>query len=242
MTVRKAIAYEDDPALRSQLESVFFTIRDEYTLIATFPNPVRILKELDKYQPDVVLMDLQMLEEDDGLVALHKIKQTAPHIKVLVLTMFDADQKIFNAICLGADGYMLKTDFSSDQLPHLAMQNSLNMIFNGGAYLTPSVARQILKLFMDHSLAERMNRVKERFQLMFQKDVARQKYQEAGLTRMQTNVLEKIIEGKTTSEIASELEITENTVNTHIKATYSILGVHSRAMAIKKAMEHKGQL
>ena len=180
-------------------------------------------------------MDLQMLEDDDGLVALHKIKQTAPHIKVLVLTMFDADQKIFNAICLGADGYMLKTDFSSDQVPQLAIQKSLATIFNGGAYLTPSVARQIMKLFMDQSIADRVNRVKERFQLIFQKDVDRQKYREAGLTRMQTNVLEKIIEGKTTFEIARGLEVTENTVNSHIKAIYSILGVHSRAMAIKKA-------
>ena len=240
--VRKAIAYEDDPALRSQLESVFYTIRNEYQLVATFPNPVMVLKELVQYQPDVVLMDLQMLEEDDGLVALHKTKQTSPLIKVLVLTMFDADQKIFNALCLGADGYMLKTDFSSDQLPHLAMQKSLNTIFGGGAYLTPSVARQIMKLFMDHSIAERMNRVKERFQLIFQNDLARQKYHEAGLTRMQTNVLEKIIEGKTTSEIAADLDITDNTVNSHIKAIYATLGVHSRAMAIKKAMEHKGQI
>ena len=79
--VRKAIAYEDDPALRSQLESVFYTIRNEYQLVATFPNPVMVLKELVQYQPDVVLMDLQMLEEDDGLVALHKIKQTSPLIK-----------------------------------------------------------------------------------------------------------------------------------------------------------------
>jgi DNA-binding NarL/FixJ family response regulator len=242
MMVRKAIAYEDDPALRSQLESVFYAIRNEYQLIATFPNPVKVLKELEQYQPDVVLMDLQMLEDDDGLVALHKIKQTAPHIKVLVLTMFDADQKIFNALCLGADGYMLKTDFSSDQLPHLAMQKSLNTIFNSGAYLTPSVARQIMKLFIDPSIGERMNRVKERFQLIFQKDVTRQKYHDAGLTRMQTTVLEKIIEGMTTSEIAAELEVTDNTVNSHIKAIYATLGVHSRAMAIKKAMEHKGHI
>ncbi|HJW28323.1 MAG TPA: response regulator, partial [Saprospiraceae bacterium] len=87
---RKVIAYEDDSALRAQLEYVFFAIRQEYNLLATFPNPIGITAELNIYQPDVVLMDLQMLEEDDGLVALYKIKHTAPQIKVLVLTMFDA--------------------------------------------------------------------------------------------------------------------------------------------------------
>jgi DNA-binding NarL/FixJ family response regulator len=239
---RKVIAYEDDPALRKQLESVFFSIKKEYHLVATFPNPVRIINELKRYQPDVVLMDLQMLEEDDGLVALYKVKKIAPHIKVLVLTMFDADQKIFNAICLGADGYMLKSDFSSNLLPHLAIQKSMETIFNGGAYLTPSVARQIMKLFTDQSIGERMKRVTDRFHLIFQKEVTRLKFREAGLTRMQTTVLEKIIDGKSTSEMAAELEISENTVNTHIKAIYATLGVHSRAMVIKKAMEQKGQI
>jgi len=240
--LRKVIAFEDDPALRKQLESVFFSIRKEYHLVATFPNPIGVIEELNEHQPDVVLMDLQMLEEDDGLVALYKIKQTAPHIKVLVLTMFDADQKIFNAICLGADGYMLKSDFSSNQLPHLAMRKSLATIFDGGAYLTPSVARQIMKLFMDQSIGERMKRVTDRFQLIFQKDINRQKFRDAGLTRSQTAVLEKIIDGKTSAEIGTDLDITENTVNSHIRAIYATLGVHSRATVIKKMMEHKGHI
>ena len=104
---RKVIAFEDDPALRKQLESVFFAIRQEYDLLATFPNPLKVLEEIESYQPDVVLMDLQMLEDDDGLLALYKIKQTKPQVRVMVLTMFDAVQKLFNALCLGADGYML---------------------------------------------------------------------------------------------------------------------------------------
>jgi DNA-binding NarL/FixJ family response regulator len=238
---RKVIAYEDDADLRKQFESVFFSIRSEYLLLATFPHATGIRNELNHYQPDVVLMDLQMLEEDDGLVALYTIKQTHPNIKVLVLTMFEVDQKIFNALCLGADGYMLKSDFSSNQLPHIAIRQSLDTIFNGGAYLTPSVAKQILRLFTDQSIAERMKRVTARFQVIFQKDANRERWKEAGLTRMQTNVLEFIIDGMATAEIATILELSENTVNSHIKGIYATLGVHSRAMAIKKAMEHKGQ-
>lgn len=233
------IAYEDDPALRKQLESIFYTIRDEFDLVATFPNPLDVLKDILVYKPTVVLMDLQMLEEDDGLVALYKIKQSEPSIKVMVLTMFDADQKVFNAICLGADGYMLKTDFSSYMIPHEAMQRSLQTILDDGAYLTPSVAKQILKQFSDISIADRIQDVKERFKLFFQKPESQKVRKKSGLTQMQSVVLQGIIDGKTGPQIAKELDLSENTIKTHIKAIYQSLGVHSRALAIKKAVENR---
>lgn len=237
--MKTVIAYEDDPALRKQLESIFYSLKDEFDLIATFPNPVGITAELNHYKPDIVLMDLQMLEDDDGLVALYIIKQSAPSIKVMVLTMFDADQKVFNAICLGADGYMLKSEFSSYRLPHEAIRRSLHTILNGGAYLTPSVAKQILKLFSDISIADRMQKVKDRFQQLFQKPSAHNQLKSTGLTKMQANVLQGIVDGKTTVQMAREMELSENTINTHIKAVYVTLGVHSRALAIKKAFENR---
>jgi DNA-binding NarL/FixJ family response regulator len=236
---KRVIAYEDDPALRKQLESIFYSLKDEFDLIATFPNPVGITAELNHYQPDIVLMDLQMLEEDDGLMALYKIKQTAPSIKVMVLTMFDADQKVFNAICLGADGYMLKSDFSSYQLPHEAIRRSLQTILEGGAYLTPSVAKQILKLFSDLSIADHIHKVKDRFQQLFQKPSSHHKLKSTGLTKMQEYVLQGIVDGKTTAQMAREMELSENTINTHIRAVYQSLGVHSRALAIKKVFENR---
>lgn len=236
---KKVIAYEDDPHLRRQLESLFFAIRQEYELLATFPHPLQILDELKEFLPDVVLMDLQMLADDDGLLALYKIKQTAPQVRVLVLTFLDADQKIFNALCLGADGYMLKSDFSSNTIPHEAIRKSLNIIFEGGAYLTPSVAAQIMRLFSDVSIGDKVKRVKEKFASIFQSESAGTKIKAVELTKQQNLVLEKIIDGKATSAIATEMKLSENTVNTHIKAIYSVLGVHSRALAIKKAMENK---
>jgi DNA-binding NarL/FixJ family response regulator len=237
--VKRIIAYEDDPALRKQLECVFNAIREEYELVATFPNPNGIMAEINICKPDAVLMDLQMLKEDDGLVALYRIKQTRPDLKVLVLTMFDADQKVFNALCLGADGYMLKSDFLSYQVPHEVLRKSLNMIFVGDAYLTPSVAKQIMKLFTDLTFAEKVKKVTDRFQSIFQKETSGSRFKESGLTRMQKVVLQKIIDGKTTAQMAKEMELSENTVNSHIKAIYKILEVHSRALAIKKAIEQK---
>ena len=236
---RTVIAYEDDPALRKQLESIFYSIKEEFNLLASFPNPLGLTTELTLYKPDIVLMDLQMLEDDDGLVALYKIKQTVPTIKVMVLTMFDVDQKVFNAICLGADGYMLKSDFSSYSLPHEAIRRSLRTMYDDGAYLTPSVAKQIMKEFSDITVADRIQKVKDRFQHFFQQPSAINKLKAPGLTKMQAQVLQGIIDGMTTTQMAKSMELSENTINTHIKAIYNSLGVHSRALAIKKAIENR---
>jgi len=232
--IKRVIAYEDEPLLRTQLENVFFTIREEFSLLASFPEACEVLQHLSSFKPDVVIMDIAMTDDEDGLIALYKIKNASPQVKVMMLTTFDVDDKVFNAICLGADGYMLKTDFSSYQLPHEAMRKSLRVLFEGGAYLTPSVAKRILNLFNDHSIGDKMNKVRERFQAIFKRESHHQE-----LTRMQTIVLQKIIEGKSTAEIARELQLTENTINSHIKLIYNTLEVHSRSKAIKKALEEK---
>jgi DNA-binding NarL/FixJ family response regulator len=236
--VKTVIAYEDEPALRKQLENVFYALREEFSLVGSFSEPNQVLDHLLIYKPDIVIMDIAMNDDDDGLTALNKIKNTNPDVRVMMLTTFDVDDKIFNAICLGADGYMLKTDFSSDQLPHEAMRKSIRIILEGGAYLTPSVAKRILNLFSDQSIAEKINKVKERFQAIFKRDSILNQVT-PGLTRMQTVVLQKIIDGKSTAEIARELDLKENTINSHIKGIFNILEVHSRAKAIRKALEEK---
>ena len=234
---KTVIAYEDEPALRTQLENVFYALRDEFSLLDTFPSPKNVVNHISDFKPDIVIMDIQMDGEDDGLYALCRIKNADPKMKVMMLTTFDIDDKIFNAICLGADGYMLKTDFTS-HMPQEAMRKSLRTIFDGGAYLTPSVAKRIINLFADTSMFERMHTVKDKFQSIFSVG-DKQKEDRSGLTRMQLTVLKKIVEGKSTAEIASELFISENTINSHIKAVYASMEVHSRSMAIRKALEEK---
>ena len=238
--MKSIIAYEDDAALRHQLSNIFLSIKNDYCLDKTFPNAQNIVSDLEVYKQAAVLMDIQMLGDDDGLLALYQIKQTHPEIKVLMLTMFDVDDKIFNAICLRADGYMLKSDFSSAQIPHEAIRKSLRIIFDGGAYLTPSVAKKILHLFSDDSIFEKMQNAKRRFQDMMhslsQHDEKDTPYK---LTKTQIQVLQKIVESKTTAEIAEEMSVSENTINSHIKAVYSKLEVHSRAKAVRKVMEEK---
>jgi DNA-binding NarL/FixJ family response regulator len=235
--IKTVLAYDDEETLRHQLENVFYSLRDQFSLLSTFSNIRNIEDNLAEHKPDIVILDIQMEGDDDGLNALYRIKKSNPNIKVMMLTTFDVDDKVFNAICLGADGYMLKTDFAS-QMPHEAMRKSLRIIFEGGAYLTPSVAKRILNLLADATIADKINKVRERFQAIFNNNRTGIKKQ-SGLTPMQTIVLQKIIDGKKTSEIAKELQLKENTINTHIRGVFNVLEVHSRARAIKKAMEEK---
>ena len=82
---KTVIAYEDEPALRTQLENVFYALREEFSLLDTFPNPKNVVDHLSDYKPDIVIMDIQMDGEDDGLFALCRIKNTDPKMKVMML-------------------------------------------------------------------------------------------------------------------------------------------------------------
>jgi DNA-binding NarL/FixJ family response regulator len=238
--IKKVIAYDDNVELLNQFNSIFYTLRQEFQLEASFTDASQILLHLDKYKPDVVLMDIQMLKDDDGLVALYQIKQHAKDTKVLMLTMFENNDNVLNAICLSADGYMLKSEFSTREIPHEALRKSLRVIFEGGAYLTPAIAKKILSLFSDESLMEKIVKVKERFKdILTARSVEKEQNTTYKLTPKQRVVLNKIVEGKPTEEIAEEMAVTENTVNTHIKAIFRELEVHSRAKAIRKAIEEK---
>ena len=235
---KSVILYEDEHELRMHLENVFSLLHDEFVLLGAFPDADEVLAHLKTYAPDMVLMDIQLKGDEDGLVALYKIKTASSGTRVMMLTTFDEDDKVLNAISLGADGYMLKTDFSSYLEPHEALQKSLNTILDGGAYLTPTVAKKILDLFQNPTISDRIANIKARFSgILSIKSSGSQKLY--SLTRKQKIVLQKIAEGKPTSEIARELQLSENTVNTHIKAIYSVLAVHSRVSAIKKAIENK---
>jgi DNA-binding NarL/FixJ family response regulator len=238
--VKKVIAYDDNEELLNQFNSIFYALRQEFQLEATFTDASHVLVHLDKYKPDVVLMDIQMLKDDDGLVALYEIKQHAKDTKVLMLTMFENNDNVLNAICLSADGYMLKSEFSTKDIPHEALRKSLRIIFDGGAYLTPMIAKRILHLFSDESLTDKIKKVKERFkEILTNRINPNERNTHYKLTKTQMIVLEKIVEGKSTEEIAAEMEVTENTVNTHIKAIFRELEVHSRAKVIRKAIEEK---
>lgn len=238
--IKKVIAYDDEAALRKTLEGVFGALKADYELVATFPHANEVVEHIKIYQPDVILLDIEMRENDeDGLLALHTIKKHYPNQKVMMLTTFDNDDKVFNAICLRTDGYMLKTDLI-DQVPQIVMRQSLNIVFSNGAYLTPAVAKKILHLFQDVGIGEKIQKVVARFTDIFNQ-TKNPKFNNMAykLTKTQQFILEEIVEGKTAVQIAHQQNISENTVYTHIKAIYQELEVHTRGEAVRKAYEER---
>jgi len=169
------------------------------------------LKDFKRQQPDIVLMDIG-LEGMSGIEGVRRIKQLYPDINVIMLTVYDDNEKVFQSLCNGASGYLLKN--SSPE----SIVSALTEVYRGGAAMTPSIAKKVLNLF--HSIAPAQ---KEHY----------------GLTKRETEILEHLVAGSSYKMIAYDLNISIETVHTHIKRIYEKLQVHSKSEAVAKALKQK---
>ena len=164
---------------------------------------------------DLILMDIEM-PVMNGIDATAEIKRLYPHIKVIILTVFDTDENIFRAIKAGADGYLLK-EITPDEL-YKAMVDTMN----GGASMTPSIALKTLKMFREPANFE---------QLPSEQDLK--------LTEREIRVLEQLATGIKYEQIASNLFVSTGTIRKHIENIYAKLQVHNKLEAIQKAKSNK---
>ncbi len=188
--------------------SFFEEVKIKFT--ATDGNDV--LKKLEaNHNVDVLLMDIEM-PIMNGIEATLSVKKKYPQIKIIMLTVFDNDENIFNAIKAGADGYLLK-----DVNPH-TLFNGIVETMNGGAAMNPSIALKTLKLLRNpvdfDELAE-----KEKIEL----------------TSREIDVLEQLAQGLSYTIIAENLFLSPSTVRKHIENIYFKLQVHSKLEAVQKA-------
>lgn len=177
-------------------------------IFATAEDALRSLQTQPK--PDVILVDVG-LPGMNGLDFLHKVREVSPDSRVVILTAFEDDDKIFRAICSGAAGYLLKSADASQ------ITSAITEAHSGGAPMTPSIARRVLDMFS--RLAP-----------------ARTDY---GLTDREKQVLEKMVEGLTKKEIASVLDMNFHTVDAALRSIYSKLEVNTRTGAVAKALKEK---
>lgn len=202
----KAILYEDNEHLRKSMESLF-KLQADVDLLAVFPNAQTVLQDIAMLKPDVILMDIDM-PVVSGIEAVAIIRTTHPDLPVIMLTVFDDNDHIFQTICAGASGYLLK--------------NNLNQLFpaiadvlNGGAPMTGSVARKVLTLFP--------------------RQQKKQPETDELLSAREDEILQLLVRGLSYKMIASELNITLETVRSHIKKIYKKLQVNSATEAAFKA-------
>ncbi|RRQ50611.1 DNA-binding response regulator [Maribacter algicola] len=176
-------------------------------------NGSDLLARLEKnHNLDLVLMDIEM-PVLDGIETVRIMKQKYPHIKVLMLTVFDNDENIFNAIQAGADGYLLK------EIEGQKLYNAITETLGGGAAMSPSIAVKTLKLLRYPEKQE---------SLSVQED-------DVSLSTREKEVLEQLAEGLSYTVIANNLFLSPSTVRKHIENIYRKLQVHNKLEAVQKA-------
>ena len=175
-------------------------------------NGTDLLEQLETNRNiDIILMDIEM-PVLNGIETTEIVKQKYPHIKIIMLTVFDNDENIFNAIKAGADGYLLKEINAKD------LHEGIIETLNGGAAMNPSIALKTLKLLrnpIDFSCKES------------EKDIK--------LTEREIQVLEQLSKGLSYNVIAENLILSTGTIRKHIENIYKKLQVHNKLEAVEKA-------
>jgi len=214
MTIRIALA-EDKPFLARAIQEKLNLFPETIDVIFHANDGQELLDRLEDHAGvDAILMDIEM-PVMNGIEATEKVCQRFPHIKVIMFTVFDDEQRIFQAIEAGAMGYLLK-----DELPQ-AIHDAIIMITEGGAPMSPTIAAKALQLLRDPTRAK-SNVDTEDF----------------ALTKRETEVLEQLSHGLEYSEIAGNLFISPATVRKHIENIYRKLQVNNKMRAVKKATRH----
>lgn len=178
--------------------------------VGAYDSVESAMKELEKNVPDVLLMDIG-LPGLSGIEGVRLIKSRFPSIDVLMHTVYDDDEKIFQSICAGASGYVLKNAESTELIRAIKE-------IRIGAPMSPSIARRLLSMVRDKEArpANQMN-----------------------LTPRELDILQWLVEGYSYKRIAEKLFISPLTVQSHIKRVYEKLQVHSKSAAVSKALKYR---
>jgi DNA-binding NarL/FixJ family response regulator len=135
----KVFVYDDNESRRDSLKALIY-LTPEITFVGASPDCSSLKDDMLQYEPDVVLMDINM-PNVDGMEGLRQIRQLFPHIKVLMQTVFDDSEKIFTSIRNGASGYILKKD------PPQRILQAIQEVYEGGAVMNPGIAQKVLDFF-----------------------------------------------------------------------------------------------
>lgn len=213
MNIKIAIVDDNTFLIHAIKEKLSFFEELKFKFSAT--NGSELLQQLeDNFHIDLILMDIEM-PVLNGIESTQIIKQKYPHIKIVMLTAFDNDEHIFNAIQAGADGYLLK-----ETNPQELYKGILETL-NGGAAMNPSIALKTLKLLRNPT------------HIQNQKD-----QEEISLSKREVEVLENLSKGHSYTVIAEYLVLSPSTVRKHIENIYKKLQVHSKIEAVQKAKNH----
>jgi DNA-binding NarL/FixJ family response regulator len=206
----KILIYEDNPNLRESISNLL-QLTEEYNVVASYPDCMNVEEQVKLKQPEVILMDID-LPGTNGIEAVKKIRKFNRDVQIIMITVFDDNTHVYDALCAGANGYLLKK-YISDKIVH-----SIQEVLQGGAPMSPAIARMVINN-MQRPLLNTSN-----------------DYQ---LTNREKEILQLLSKGNSFKLIAAELCISIDTVRTHIKRIYDKLHVQSQIEAVSKAINER---
>ena len=207
----KVIVYDDSKGRLEGLELLINQTSD-MRCVGTFENCANIVEQVNSLSPHVVLMDIDM-PKVNGIEGLKLLRKNSPSVMVIMQTVFEDEDKIFEAVRVGAHGYFLK------KTSPIKLIDGIRDVLDGGAPMTPSVAKKVLQFFKNNSETKTL--------------------QTFDLTEREKEILSLLVKGMSYKMIGEHCGITWNTVNTHFKRIYDKLHVHSATEAVAKALENK---
>jgi len=202
------LIYEDNQQLRSSIEQMIL-ISDELLLLGSFPNVLKVEQQVEELQPDVILMDIDMPGGINGIDAVKKIRSHPSNAQIIMLTVFDDNKTVLEAIAAGASGYLLKKYISEK------LTDAISEVLNGGAPMSPNIARMVIASMQQKNVIAEEN-----------------KYQ---LTSREIQIIKALSEGTGYKMIAAQLVVSLDTVRSHIKNIYRKMQVHNQLEAISRA-------
>jgi DNA-binding NarL/FixJ family response regulator len=204
----KVAIIEDRREIREGL-AMLISYTDGFECTGKYGSMEEALTSIRHKMPDVVLSDIG-LPGMDGIEGIRILKEKYPNLTILMLSVYDDNERIFDALCAGACGYLLK------KTPPAKLIESLRDAISGGAPMSPEVARKVITLFRDFRPPEKVD---------------------YDLTPHEIRLLRLLVEGHSYKSAAAELRVTVNTISFHLKNIYEKLQVHSKSEAVAKALQ-----
>lgn len=206
----KVAIVEDNDALRKSLENLF-THTEGMKCVCTMNNLLNVVSEVGRAKPDIILMDIG-LPHISGIEGVHTVKTVYSHIQILMFTVFEDDEKIFDAIRAGASGYLLK------KTPPEEIVEAIIDLYHGGAPMSASIARKVIQSFQSQTTTV---------------------LKDYHLTPRETEILSSLVDGLSYKKIAEKYFISISTIRTHICNIYQKLHVNSKTEAVAKVLKQR---
>ena len=210
MTNISVAIVEDHADLRNSLNLILNTMSG-FTCVGSYSTCEELLEEFEAIEPQVILMDIG-LPGMSGIEGVRRVKALRPETQILMLTIYEDDTQVFQAICAGAGGYLLK------KASPVEILQAIEQVAAGGVPMTASVAQKVIKMFRDFAPKPEVCE---------------------DLTPREYEVLKTLVEGLDYKQIAQRHFISLDTVRNHIRHIYEKLHVHSKSEAVAKALRQR---